>query len=150
MIESFRPLIEAAQDLDLSDPKTAEEILHQRFDPNGPEAHALNQALIQLADQGKIAENGEMPVRWGRVSKATPETKDLSIDVVLMNGPGPRHRHPNGEIDYCIALDGDPKFDGRPAGWVVFGPDSVHIPTVSDGKMLIVYLLPQGAMEFLK
>ncbi len=150
MLATFQPLLDAAQGLDLSDPKAARETLQQRFDPTGPAAKALNQALIGLLEEGKICENGEMPVRWGRVTKATPESGDHSIDVVLMNGPGPRHRHPNGEIDYCIAMDGEPTFDGQPAGWVVFGPDSVHIPTVAGGTMLIVYLLPQGAMEFLK
>ncbi|HRV82877.1 MAG TPA: DUF4863 family protein, partial [Planctomycetota bacterium] len=132
------------------DPKAAETELQARWDPQGPGAQALKTDLLRLLEEGKICENGAMPVRWGRVSKATPESLDFSIDVVLMDGAGPRHRHPGGEVDYCIALDGVPTFDGRAPGWVVFGPDSVHIPTVAGGTMLIVYLLPQGAMEFLK
>ena len=67
-----------------------------------------------------------------------------------MTGPGPKHRHPTGEVDYCVALEGEPTFDGQPPGWVVMAPDSVHVPTVAGGAMLIVYLLPQGAMEFLE
>jgi hypothetical protein len=42
------------------------------------------------------------------------------------------------------------KFDGRGAGWLVYGPDSGHSPTVSDGRALVLYLLPQGAIEFTK
>ncbi len=98
---------------------------------------------------GKIAERGELPVRFGRVSKATPESRDFSIDVVLMTGPGPRHRHPAGEINYCIRIDGEPTFMDQPPGWVDEAPDSVHVPSVAGGTMLIVYLLPQGQMEFL-
>ena len=149
MLETFRPLLNAATGLDLSDSTAAEARLQELLDPRGDEAKALNSKLLELLADGKIANRGELPVRWGRVAKAEPESADFSIDVVHMTGPGPRHKHPNGEIDYCIALDGNPTFDGRPAGWVVMEPDSVHVPTVAGGSMLIVYLLPGGAMEFL-
>ena len=36
-----------------------------------------------------------------------------------MNGPGPLHRHPLGEVDLCLSEDGNPTFDGRPAGFVM-------------------------------
>lgn len=150
VLETFRPLLEAARDLDLTDTEEAVRTLGERFDPGGPAAAELKAALLALLEAEKICENGELPVRWGRVAKASEESAGYSIDVVLMNGAGPRHRHPAGEIDYCIALDGTPTFDGHGAGWVVFGPDSVHVPTVSGGTMLIAYLLPGGAMEFLE
>ena len=98
--------------------------------------------------RGEIAERGELPVRYGRVAKAGPDTDGFSIDVVLMTGAGPRHTHPNGEVDYCIALDGEPTFDERPAGWVVCEAGSTHVPTVAGGTILIVYLLPDGAIDF--
>jgi len=147
-LSTFAPLLAAARDLDLSDPKAAETELGRRFDPTSDEAKTLNAELLALYEAGEIAHRGEPPVRWSRVAKAE-ETPGFSIDAVHMTGAGPRHRHPQGEIDYCIALDGAPTFDGRPAGWVVFGPDSVHVPTVADGTMLIVYLLPDGQIEFL-
>ena len=62
---------------------------------------------------------------------------------------GPKHRHPNGEIDLCFTLRGEARFDGRPEGWVVYGQDTTHVPTVRDGQMLILYFLPGGAIEFL-
>jgi hypothetical protein len=40
------------------------------------------------------------------------------------------------------------KFDGRGAGWLVYGPGSAHCPTVSEGKALVLYLLPKGKIEF--
>lgn len=148
MLETFRPLIDAAHGLDLEDPAAARRTLEQRFDPAGPDARALREALVALLAEGRIAERGAPPVRWGRVCKATPETRDLSIDVVDMTGPGPRHLHPRGEVNYCIALEGAPTFDGEPPGWVVKPPASSHVPTVAGGRMLIVYLLPSGAIEF--
>jgi len=148
-MNAFQPLLDAARDLDLSDPAQAEEELRRRLDPEGPAARALRARLVELLAAGEIATRGEPPVRWSRVAKAGPETGGYSIDTVHMSGPGPRHRHPRGEIDYCLALDGEPTFDGRPPGWVVLGPDSVHVPTVRGGTMLIVYLLPEGEIEFL-
>ena len=43
---------------------------------------------------------------------------------------GPRHRHPNGEIDLVMPLSPAARFDGHGAGWVVYGPDSRTGPTV--------------------
>ena len=149
MLETFRPLLEAARGLDLSEPAGAEAALNERFDPNGPEAAALNAELARLFEAGEIANRGEPPVYWSRVAKASPETLGYSIDVVVMTGPGPRHRHPKGEIDYCVARDGSPTFDGEGPGWIVKAEDSTHVPTVSGGEMLIVYLLPDGEIEFL-
>jgi hypothetical protein len=150
MIDTFRPLIDAARGVDLSQPAAAREALRRRFDPTGDEARALNEKLRALLAEGRIAERGALPVKFGRVTKATPQSDEFSIDVVHMNGPGPHHVHPNGEVNWCIALDGEPRFDGQPAGWVVMPPGSGHVPTVSGGTMLIVYLLPQGAIEFTK
>lgn len=150
MISTFRPLLEAAQGLELSTPSAARAELARRLDPAGAAAQALSHQLIQLYSEGKLATNGELPVRWGRVAKATDESLGFSIDVVVMNGPGPLHRHPAGEINFAVSLDGDPRFDGQPAGWIVFPPESQHVPTVSGGTMLIVYLLPQGKIEFLR
>ena len=150
MISTFQPLLEAAQGLELHSAAAARAELARRVDPAGPSAQALARELVALHEQGRIAANGELPVRWGRVAKASPDSLGFSIDVVVMNGPGPLHRHPCGEINFAVAMEGDPRFDGQPAGWIVFPPDSQHVPTVSGGKMLIVYLLPEGRIEFLR
>ncbi len=148
MLDIFRPLCEAARDLDLTDPAAAEARLRERFDPGGDDAAHLNEQLARLLSEGAIANRGEPPVRWGRVAKPSDETLGFSIDAVHMSAPGPRHRHPRGEIDWCVALEGEPTFDGRSPGWVVLPPDSTHVPTVAGGTMLVVYLLPDGEIEF--
>lgn len=150
MLETFRPLIDAAAGLDLTDPATAVQELSARLDPAGEAAAAVNQALEGLLAEGAIADRGELPVMWSRVAKAGPESGGFSIDVVRMTGPGPRHRHPRGEVNWCVARDGAPTFDGEGPGWVVKAPDSTHVPTVAGGEMLIVYLLPEGEIEFLQ
>ena len=65
-----------------------------------------------------------------------------------MSGAGAAHTHPNGEVSICFPTEGDPPFEGYADGWVVKAPGSSHIPTVTGGKMLILYFLPEGAMEW--
>ena len=47
-----------------------------------------------------------------------------------------------------MPIDAGAKFDGHPAGWVVYPPGSAHTPTVSGGAALVLYLLPGGEIEF--
>ena len=61
---------------------------------------------------------------------------------------GPRHVHPQGEIDLVMPLDPQARFDGHGAGWVVYGSGSAHAPTVTGGRALVLYLLPAGQIQF--
>jgi hypothetical protein len=49
-----------------------------------------------------------------------------------------------------VPIEGDARFDGRPAGWLVYPPGTAHAPTVSGGRALVLYLLPQGQIQFTK
>jgi hypothetical protein len=90
-------------------------------------------------------------IKYGRIFKPADDLHGFSVDVVDMKDlAGPHHTHPNGEIDLVMPIEGDARFDGRPAGWVVMPPGSAHRPTVSAGRALVLYLLPQGAIEFTK
>ena len=88
-------------------------------------------------------------IRYGRIFKPAADLHGFSVDVVDMkNIAGPHHSHPNGEIDLIMPIEGDARFDGRPAGWLVCPPGSAHRPTVSEGRALVLYLLPDGRIEF--
>ena len=52
------------------------------------------------------------------------------------------------EIDLIMPLDEGAQFDGRPAGWLVCPPGSAHRPTVTGGRALVLYLLPEGSITF--
>jgi hypothetical protein len=81
---------------------------------------------------------------FGRLLK---DLQGYAVDCVLMSGKALGHTHTNGEINIAFAWEGaDPRFDGHPAGWVVFPPGSHHVPTVAGGTMLFVYFLPGGAV----
>ena len=89
-------------------------------------------------------------IKYGRIFKPAPDLHGFSVDVVGMADiEGPYHSHPNGEIDLIMPIDGDDaRFDGRPAGWCVYGPGTAHRPTVTQGRALVLYLLPEGRIEF--
>jgi hypothetical protein len=90
-------------------------------------------------------------IRYGRIFKPAEDLHGFSVDVVDMTDiAGPHHTHPNGEIDLIMPIDSDARFDGRPAGWLVCPPGSAHRPTVTQGRSLVLYLLPQGSIEFTK
>ncbi len=88
-------------------------------------------------------------IHFGRAVAAGEALNGMSLDVVAMDAVvGPHHSHPNGEIDLVMPIDNAAQFDGKGAGWKVYGPGSAHHPTVSGGKALVLYLLPGGAIEF--
>ena len=99
--------------------------------------------------EGWLCEREAGGIRYGRVFKPAPDLHGFAVDVVDMRDiAGPHHAHPNGEIDLIMPVDGDARFDGRPAGWLVCPPGSAHHPTVSNGRALVLYLLPQGRIDF--
>lgn len=89
-------------------------------------------------------------IKYGRIFKPADDLHGFSVDVVDMADiAGPHHVHPNGEIDLVMPQGGsDARFDGRAAGWLVCPPGSAHRPTVTQGRALVLYLLPQGAITF--
>lgn len=99
--------------------------------------------------EGWLCDREGRGIRYGRVCKPAPELHGFSVDVVDMQDiAGPHHIHPNGEIDLVMPQEGNATFDGRPAGWLVYAPGSAHRPTVAQGRALVLYLLPEGRIEF--
>ena len=81
--------------------------------------------------------------------EAGPDTHGLSVDVVdLENIVGPHHRHPTGEVCMIMPITETARFDGNSRGWKVYEPDSAHHPTVTGGEALVLYMLPDGQIEF--
>jgi len=125
--------------------------LNAAFPADGAAFYDLFEACKQAIAAGWMCNREAGGIKFGRVIKPGDETQGFSVDVVDMKDlKGPHHRHPNGEIDMIMPIDAQAKFDGRGAGWLVYGPGSAHHPTVSDGRALVLYLLPQGAIEFTK
>lgn len=131
--------------------------LNTAHGPGSETYEALAAACRQGVAEGWMCQREAGGIRYGRVLKHGPQTHGFSVDVVDMNEvAGPHHLHPNGEIDLVMPLaegdglqpGGGARFDGQAAGWKVYPPGSAHRPTVSGGRALVLYLLPEGAIEF--
>jgi hypothetical protein len=110
---------------------------------------SLRQSCLQGVAEGWLCEREAGGIRYGRVFKPSAELHGFSVDVVDMdNVVGPHHAHPRGEIDLVMPIEGEARFDDHPAGWVVYAAGSAHRPTVADGRALVLYLLPEGSIEF--
>jgi len=123
--------------------------LDENFPPGGEAFDELAALCRQGIDEGWLCDREHGGVKFGRIIKPGPESNGFSVDVVQMeNLAGPYHGHPNGEIDMIIPESSDAKFDGKGQGWMVYAADSEHYPTVTDGKAIILYLLPGGEIDF--
>lgn len=129
--------------------------LQRKLNTWAPPASAIFQDLFAACRdgiaQGWMCKYEGGCIRYGRVIKPDPALHGYSVDVVDMDRiAGPHHAHPNGEIDLVMPLEEGAKFDEQPAGWKVYEPGSAHYPIVTDGRAIVLYLLPQGAIEFTK
>lgn len=128
---------------------TLADLLNREFPADGPLVQSIQAACSAAVAAGWMCNQEHGGIKYGRVAKPGPALHGFSIDVVDMSDVvGPHHRHPNGEIDLIMPLEGPARFDGHGAGWLVYGQDSAHRPTVSGGRAFVLYLLPEGAIEF--
>lgn len=109
----------------------------------------LHQDVLAGVQAGWLCDREAGGLRYGRIFKPADDLLGYSVDVVDMTSlAGPHHTHPNGEIDLIMPVDADAQFDGHGAGWLVCPPGSAHAPTVTHGRAFVLYLLPQGRIEF--
>jgi hypothetical protein len=114
-----------------------------------PTYEALRRACVAGVEAGWLCDREGGGIRYGRVFKPASDLHGYSVDVVDMTDvAGPHHAHPNGEIDLIMPMGGAATFDGRAAGWLVCPPGSAHRPTVARGRALVLYLLPDGRIDF--
>ncbi|MFP4275104.1 MAG: DUF4863 family protein [Paracoccaceae bacterium] len=128
---------------------TLERYLNQTYPADG-EAFARLKALCAEGErEGWLMGREAGGIKFGRAVKPGAEAGRFSVDVVRMKDvKGPHHVHTNGEIGAIMALEGAPEFDGKPEGWYVYPAGSDHHPTVAGGDAHVLYLLPEGAIEF--
>ena len=109
----------------------------------------IEQSCRNGVTEGWLCQYEAGGVHYGRVFKPDAELHGFSVDVVDVNDlSGPHHCHPAGEINLVMPVDAEARFDGHAAGWVVYEAGSAHRPTVCSGRALILYLLPDGSIEF--
>ncbi len=150
-VEAFRDIIRPITAIILGKPVGAQlaDEMNQRFPPDSPTFRAIEGACRQAIKDGWMCSEEADGCRFGRVIEAGPQTSGLSVDVVdLDDTSGPRHSHPTGEICLVMPQNASALFNGFGAGWCVFEPGSAHTPTVTEGRALVLYMLPEGRIEF--
>lgn len=126
-----------------------ERTLNAQFPPDGETFRRLAETCRAGMAAGWLGPRERGGIRYGRAVEPGPETHGFSVDVVrYADKAGPHHSHPKGEIDMIVPIDPDATFDGRGAGWLVYGPGTAHYPTIGNGEAIVLYLLPDGEIAF--
>jgi len=150
-VQHFRALVAAVVNQIVGrrlDP-SLEQWLNAQQGPATPGYERIREACLQGVAEGWMCARERGGIRYGRVLRPSQELHQFSVDVVDMeNIVAPHHVHPQGEINMVMPLSADARFDGRAAGWCVYPPKSSHSPAVSGGRALVLYLLPDGKIEF--
>ena len=123
--------------------------LELNYPPSSGWFRQVNDACHAGIAAGWMCREGDARRRYGRIFEADAVTHGFSVDVVdITDLVGNHHRHPTGEIDMIMPVTPQAQFDGKGAGWLVYAPGSGHRPTVTGGRALILYLLPEGKIEW--
>jgi len=146
LLQSILPILKFIKDKDI-DSNLAKD-LEKYFPIESKYMQQIKLNCISGIREGWLCPRGGNNLSYGRLVKTSIDTNNFGIDTVDMKGTGPGHLHPLGEIDLCFSLEGNPSFDGNDEGWTVYPPNTWHIPTVTDGRMVILYFLPDGAIKF--
>lgn len=126
-----------------------EQWLNQDYGVDSNWYQQIKSLCLAGIEQGWLCNREGGGIRYGRVFKPADDLAGFSVDVVDMeNIAGPYHIHPLGEIDLIMPIDEGALFDGHAAGWMVTPAGSAHAPTVSNGRSLVLYLLPEGQIQF--
>ncbi len=123
--------------------------LNLKFPPESAAFQSVNRACHAGIAAGWLCNQGDAKRRYGRIFEAGVAMHGFSVDVVdITDLVGNHHRHPTGEIDMIMPVAPQARFDDKGAGWLVYPPGSGHRPSVSGGRALILYLLPEGKIEW--
>jgi hypothetical protein len=129
--------------------KALETELGRAFPPESETFRAIEGACHAAIAAGWMCTVGNSQRRFGRVFEPDTALAGFSVDVVdITDLVGNHHVHPTGEIDMIMPVTAGAKFDGHGRGWLVYEPASGHRPTVTEGRALVLYLLPQGRIEW--
>lgn len=123
--------------------------LEKTYPGQGEKFERLSALCKQGESEGWLMAHKAGGVKFGRAIKPGQGAENFSVDVVRMKDVvGPHHIHTTGEIGAIMPISGEPKFDGMSKGWYVYPPGSDHNPTVTGGDAYVLYLLPDGKIEF--
>lgn len=123
--------------------------LNVDFPADGALFAVIEEACHAAIEAGWMCAHGDAGRKFGRVIEPTAITNNLSVDVVQLNNvAGPHHSHSKGEVCMVMPQEEGATFDNNKAGWCTYAAGTAHFPTVRNGNALILYLLPDGEINF--
>jgi hypothetical protein len=141
------PVIDVVRDCALDEALQAR--LSAHLPPTAAAFLAIERACHDAIGAGWMCAEGGGQRRFGRVLEPCAALARFSVDVVdITELVGNHHRHPTGEIDMIMPVTPGARFDECGPGWRVYPPGSAHRPTVAGGRALVLYLLPEGRIEW--
>ncbi|MCB0358771.1 MAG: DUF4863 family protein [Bdellovibrionales bacterium] len=129
-------------------------LTRSRFPDDSGFAAKLDATLLELHRRGELFPSSHDGGMQHRVlfKQKQDGANGCRVEVVCMNHQAPDnafHIHPpEGELWRGVVVDGDPRFDGYPAGWGFFPGGSEHCPKVTGGTMILLYVWPEGVATF--
>jgi len=146
-LELLQPVIETVHQAPWDGALAIE--LNETFGPGTDTFSQITEACRSGVDEGWMGIEGDERRKGGRVLEPGPETRNLSVDVVeIADIVGPHHRHPGGEVCAVLPVSEGARFDGNPQGWCVYPPGSAHFPSATDGRLRVMFFLPNGEIEY--
>lgn len=146
-LETVATIAQAIGERPLDDDLSA--YLNAKFPRDGKVFADLQALCAEGEREGWLVAREAGGIKFGRAVKPGAEAGRFSVDVVRMKDvKGPHHIHTTGEIGAVLPIAGAPKFDAFDEGWYVYGPGSDHHPTIAGGDAYVLYLLPDGAIQF--
>ena len=144
--DQMQRLLQACAGIDPADPDALAQL--EAALPDGPDRQRQDQKLRKLAGDQRIAHHGRGAIRYSHTAKATARTHGLAVEVTMQTGQAPPMQLPRGKFVYALAIRGQPTLGGRTSGWIAVPPRARHVDVVEGGTMLLVHLIPGGAVEF--
>ena len=136
------PLVRAAEGVSLEDPQLAEAELWRRFPPESPAAQRI---AARIGELWRNPTNSPLPPATS-VDRPPRTNFDWLIEVWWCDGLSLAHKHPEGEINLLLVLEGNPTFHERVPGYVAMKPGSTHTPIVEGGTLGVVTLRRKSRM----
>lgn len=128
-----------------------EATLNAEFPADGEVVKGLVEACRAGIAEGWLCTQGSGNRKFGRIFEPADDLSRYSVDVVEMEDAiGGHHTHPNGEIVLVMPVTNGAKFLGVQEGWVVYPPGSGHRPAVTCGRATVLYMLPEGRIDWTK
>jgi hypothetical protein len=128
-----------------------EALLNAEFPAEGEVVKGLAEACSAGIAEGWLCTQGSGSRRFGRIFEPADDLSRYSVDVVQMEDAiGGHHTHPQGEIVLVMPVTPGANFLGHKQGWVVYPAGSGHRPAVSSGRAVVLYMLPEGRIEWTK